>query len=345
MDPPSESTIAAKHSTGISLEIDDAFSDGDDVGPDFHFTSDSLRHELAANPTVNQEWLDAQYEAEDLAAKIGVSQDVEDDAGVTRSESPAEEHSLALSPQASPEPGDGDDIGIGSKFSTINLDDEVPGDVEPEPSIHVEPAPPVSTTSSEDELPPGSEDSTSQRSATPSDGAYSPRSAPASTPNLPRTSADSPPSTPATATFADGPRSAGLPPTPSSSASASGAPAASPTSPRHRVTRSIGPSIFQKVVSKTRPTYLPPKPKVEDRKHMADWERMMRRSRLAGESATDLLCFGRREPLTLVVACRPLFDRPRVHAFVACMISPAPYCDCAQRGKTTQGGRRTPDSS
>jgi hypothetical protein len=37
------------------------------------------------------------------------------------------------------------------------------------------------------------------------------------------------------------------------------------------------------VVSRTRPAYLPPKPKQEDNKHMADWDHMMKLSREAGK--------------------------------------------------------------
>ena len=51
----------------------------------------------------------------------------------------------------------------------------------------------------------------------------------------------------------------------------------------HRHTRSVGPSALDKVISKTRPTFLPPKPKTEDLKHLADWEAMMKQSRAAGE--------------------------------------------------------------
>ena len=51
----------------------------------------------------------------------------------------------------------------------------------------------------------------------------------------------------------------------------------------HRHSRSIGPSALDKVISRTRPTFLPPKPKTEDLKHMADWEAMMKQSRTVGE--------------------------------------------------------------
>ena len=52
--------------------------------------------------------------------------------------------------------------------------------------------------------------------------------------------------------------------------------------PIHRPSRSVGPSVFEKVMSKTRPSFLPPKPKQEDRKHLADWQNMMKMSQLAG---------------------------------------------------------------
>lgn len=51
----------------------------------------------------------------------------------------------------------------------------------------------------------------------------------------------------------------------------------------HRPTRSTGPSAFEKVRSKTRPNFLPPKPRQEDDKHMSDWKSMMELSRTAGQ--------------------------------------------------------------
>ena len=52
----------------------------------------------------------------------------------------------------------------------------------------------------------------------------------------------------------------------------------------HRPHRSTGPSTLEKVRSRTRPVFLPPKPTDEDQRHMADWHQMMKSSRLAGES-------------------------------------------------------------
>lgn len=44
-----------------------------------------------------------------------------------------------------------------------------------------------------------------------------------------------------------------------------------------------GRSALQKMVSRTRPTHLPPKPKEEDVKHLKVWEEMMKKSRYAEE--------------------------------------------------------------
>ncbi|KIY46073.1 RabGAP/TBC [Fistulina hepatica ATCC 64428] len=50
----------------------------------------------------------------------------------------------------------------------------------------------------------------------------------------------------------------------------------------HRV-RHSGPSMFEKVRNQTRPVYLPPKSRHEDDKHLADWQSMMKQSRSALE--------------------------------------------------------------
>ncbi|CUA67387.1 TBC1 domain family member 14 [Homo sapiens] [Rhizoctonia solani] len=56
----------------------------------------------------------------------------------------------------------------------------------------------------------------------------------------------------------------------------------SPDKPKtHRQARSVGPSMLEKVISKTRPTHLPPKNKLEDVKHMKEYAEMMERSKAA----------------------------------------------------------------
>ncbi|EDR15811.1 uncharacterized protein LACBIDRAFT_301140 [Laccaria bicolor S238N-H82] len=57
----------------------------------------------------------------------------------------------------------------------------------------------------------------------------------------------------------------------------------------HRRNRSAGPTALEKVRSKTRPSFLPPKPRQEDDKHMADWQHMMKLSRTAAEKRRKAL--------------------------------------------------------
>jgi len=111
-----------------------------------------------------------------------------------------------------------------------------------------------------------------------------------------------PPSPPRPGFQLDTPTSGGGPETPSrESTSAKTAPtlssplspvsspnaASSPSRPSsshkvHKTTRSTGPSALEKVISRTRPSFLPPKSRDEDVKHLSDWENMMKRSRAAG---------------------------------------------------------------
>lgn len=62
-----------------------------------------------------------------------------------------------------------------------------------------------------------------------------------------------------------------------------GAPS-SPTTARHTRSKASTASALEKVLSKTRPSHLPPKPRGEDLKHQRDWDEMMRRSREAEET-------------------------------------------------------------
>ncbi|KAF8634958.1 hypothetical protein AX15_000684 [Amanita polypyramis BW_CC] len=57
----------------------------------------------------------------------------------------------------------------------------------------------------------------------------------------------------------------------------------------HRQARSAGPSMFEKIMSKTRPPFLPPKPKQEDRKHLTEWQNMMKMSQQAVEKRRKAL--------------------------------------------------------
>lgn len=83
--------------------------------------------------------------------------------------------------------------------------------------------------------------------------------------------------------FASSATTPGSVPTQDSTDSPSNSSRSEPHKRGHRPSRSVGPSALDKVISKTRPSFLPPKPKTEDLKHMADWEAMMKQSRAAGE--------------------------------------------------------------
>ncbi|KAL0572924.1 hypothetical protein V5O48_009037 [Marasmius crinis-equi] len=61
------------------------------------------------------------------------------------------------------------------------------------------------------------------------------------------------------------------------------------TKPTHRQTRSVGPSTFEKVRSRTRPSFLPPKSRQEDDKHMAEWHALMKQSRTIAEQKRKAL--------------------------------------------------------
>jgi hypothetical protein len=87
-------------------------------------------------------------------------------------------------------------------------------------------------------------------------------------------------SAPNTATFLPEHGASSLPPGPAASLSM---PKPKSISFSHRPARSAGPSKFEQVVSKTRPSFLPPKPRKEDIRHMSDWQKMMKQSRAAGQ--------------------------------------------------------------
>ena len=72
---------------------------------------------------------------------------------------------------------------------------------------------------------------------------------------------------------------------------------ARPSTARHLRSSASTASALQRVISKTRPAHLPPKPRDDDLKHQCDWDGMMRRSREAkkrvAKSRTFMLKNGR----------------------------------------------------
>ncbi len=295
---------------GFSFD-DDAFSDTEDIGVP-EFSPAKLREELAknmnggshGNGAAIDSWSGG-FDMDHIVAKIGYS--VDPDASVSTfdidgghesppstplspaqvSRSPSSPHRMMS--QSSSHQDSLYEVPLSTELSRVSLDDDPPSPPaphheEPEdtvtefPAVQIDLSGPealatevrLGTPSSDgtrftegDQSLPRQQAASMEevRKAHPSPLEIPPlTAAAASTSALPLTSSVSVPT----------PTSAGLVESPT------------PTT-RHRPSRSVGPSMLDKVISKTRPTHLPPKPRTEDRKHQQVWEEMMKRSRAAGE--------------------------------------------------------------
>ncbi|KAL0951578.1 hypothetical protein HGRIS_008260 [Hohenbuehelia grisea] len=293
-----------------SYDLDDAFSDGDDVIQDnFTLSRDAVREEF--NKSRDASWDDPDatpmpsgsgfFEAQDTSM---TTIELDDSARSSpehstsrRSRSPIHElptdfSHISLSehePSRSEPPPEDEEPSGHDPFANGHTSPHATDEVEPYPHVIID----VSKT-------PGNRVSITSDSRSPSlDGSTRSRTPPTppTSRSLPSTSLHSP---------ADGNSSASLntalsQPTPEipqstglipalPNAAAANATLAAPQKPNgHRPTRSTGPSMFEKVRSKTRPTFLPPKNRTEDRKHMADWESMMKQSRAAAEKKRKAL--------------------------------------------------------
>lgn len=258
-----------------SFDVDDAFSEGDDSDISFgrDFTAAAIRAELAktlANEQNSGSVTDASVSTLDINGPeqpASVAPDMS-----TRTSSYQSCHSFGTLEDPS-----------SSEFSQVSLSDEVleesttPEEVESYPTVHIDisednaPArvEEIKVTEPTEDSPP-----ISPSPSPPSSAPYSKSesSRPQSPPNsAPPSNYGRPDVTPTIAAI-----------TPSLSASGTYKPDSSKLG--HRVTRSAGPSALDKVINKTRPTFLPPKTRVEDQKHLADWEHMMKQSRVVGKS-------------------------------------------------------------
>ncbi|RPD65138.1 hypothetical protein L227DRAFT_495150 [Lentinus tigrinus ALCF2SS1-6] len=306
--------VVTKHvpAAGFSFN-DDAFEEDEDIDVP-EFSPAAIREELAKNmrglPGVNS-WDGVDINTEDIVAKIGYS--VDPDASVSTFDIDASHDSPPPSPPQTPPLTHHDsqtsshqdslyDVPLSSEFSQVSLADE-PKLPPPPPEQHDEPeevqadypAVQIDLSASEavaKEVHLGSQSPRSSgetRSSMDHDPMPHPQYAAsheefrtkgppsplnlspshavaASTSALPLPSSSSLP-TPTTAKIVE-------PPTPTA---------------RHRPSKSVGPSMLDKVISKTRPTWLPPKPRAEDRKHLHDWEVMMKHSREAEEKRRKAL--------------------------------------------------------
>ncbi|KAF7971690.1 hypothetical protein HWV62_20140 [Athelia sp. TMB] len=271
---------ASKNPESNSFDINDAFSDGDsdhEDQPQFDFSA-SVRDEIARNLS----WIEAQNDSDmESAGKLSNGSGLQDTsistidiggpASVLDSQSTADS-SRSLTP----------DDSIHSKdFSQISLSEDAPP--EREPSISPAEHGPEDVDASEqyiDHPYPTVHIDVSESTPRRAQAAAEQRPRATSNLDLPRL--------PSEDHMVDIPRSApansfehpfDIPRLPASPVPA--APTKAP--PGHRPTRSMGPSALEKVISKTRPTFLPPKNKQEDNRHMADWQKMMKMSRAAEE--------------------------------------------------------------
>ncbi|KAF8482040.1 rab-GTPase-TBC domain-containing protein [Russula ochroleuca] len=268
-----------------SFSLDDAFSDADDSDPNYAFSSIVIRTELARAVSYSQEGKE--------------SGDGEESSGVD-----------ATGDTSEPLPGPSLDISgttldvnhLGAKFDSVSLSESPVeklshegdhSDVQDKPEVtddghelrHTR-----NDSTSETQHPVVSTEDSHSDSAALDTTQESRHPSPAQSELPPDTStSEDEPETPPGQTLHE--KSASTPslPVPSGTLPSATSSSLPPSSIGHKFTRSVGPSVFEKVVSKTRPSFLPPKSRDEDQKHMADWEKMMKRSRAAEEKRRKAL--------------------------------------------------------
>ncbi|KAG1795734.1 rab-GTPase-TBC domain-containing protein [Suillus plorans] len=272
------------------FDLDDAFSDGEDADYNLEFSSAAIRKHLAENPS----WAgnhDRELE-DDGETEYNSARDHDTSISTFCLDGSSNSYSETRSPSSSPPPLNAeeqpDEQQVPQDFSDITLSEEpnanghstshedtqeedasAPRDTSPSrdtsyPVVHIDvsrspPSRVMMSTGAES----NGEDHQEDETVYPVSNV--------SSSYLPPPSHDIPP----------------LPPSPSSPLPKS------PTTPivtsQRRQTYSAGPSAFQKVMSKTRPHFLPPKNRQEDQKHMADWQAMMKQSRAAEEKRRKAL--------------------------------------------------------
>ncbi|KAG2756454.1 RabGAP/TBC [Suillus brevipes Sb2] len=268
------------------FDLDDAFSDGED--DNLEFSSAAIRKHLAENPS----WVGNDDREDDGETEYSSARDQDTSISTFCLDGSLNSYSGSRSSSSSPPPltaeEQPDEQEVPQDFSDITLSEEPsangqstshedtqeedaspPRDTSPlrdtsYPAVHIDVSrsPPSRVMMST-----GAESNGKDHQE---DGAVHPVSNTFSS-YLPAPSHDIPP----------------LPPSPSSPLPKS------PTTPtiisHRRQTYSAGPSAFQKVMSQTRPHFLPPKNRQEDQKHMADWQAMMKQSRFAEEKRRKAL--------------------------------------------------------
>lgn len=322
-DDEYEATSHHRSSSSISpavrFNFDDAFSDTEDTADSYEFSAAAIRAELEKNMSAGHVEAEGgwsmEHDFDDLMTKIGYVDGSERDSSGLRidpgyneelsppTQQPPSPETISTSYPSEDDVQSFDEVNLASEFSSVNLQSPPEPELE-EPKFNLHEHTPeehvlevdntvVQIDASQDHPMPSvvRVDSPSPHISSPSHTTV--RSMSPSTPphdeqisfSTPSTSSHpiTPRSTQSTSSL-QMPSSASLP-TPTSAAS--DASTSSAATAKHRVTRSVGPSMLDKVISKTRPTFLPPKSKAEDLKHLADWETMMKKSRIAGKSSRN----------------------------------------------------------
>ncbi|CDO73071.1 hypothetical protein BN946_scf185007.g125 [Trametes cinnabarina] len=288
---------AAQKKRPPSFMLDDAFSDNEDIDVP-EFSPAAIREELAKNLNGADNWHVGDTSIEDLTTKMGFS--VDPDASVSTFDIDAEHASLPsvsqspssprIQSQSSSHQDSLYEVPLSSELSQVCLSDhqsppppqhggpeEIPSEY---PTVQIDLSAPevIAKEVHPDRVPLDSPAPMSNPQYAASHEEFHPKSVPSPL--------KVPPANAGAASTSSLPLSSSTSlPTPTSSK------LSEPLTPtiRHRPTRSAGPSMLDKVVSKTRPPHLPPKPRTEDRKHLHDWEEMMKRSRAAGEYAVPFV--------------------------------------------------------
>lgn len=266
-----------------SLDIDDAFSDTEPQTPVFQFSPDALRNDLARNSLSWRVSEEAEEEEEEERQRNGAFESTLNSISTLDIDSETESSSNFVSIPLSA--SNSSDLPESKESDEEELDEEKLDESEaPYPSVIID-VPSHKVTVSTDytqtsaPLPSAviqhhSDHSRSPSIASSDNSEHSTKSLPAPEPSS---------VTPTHPTFAAS-TSTSTSVLPSVASDSPTSPGLKPSQPIHRPTRSVGPSALEKVRSKTRPSFLPPKSRKEDDKHMADWEVMMRHSRAAGKA-------------------------------------------------------------
>lgn len=267
-----------------SLDLDDAFADGEDDEADYKFSTDAIRQDIARHEL---SWADTEasvdsergrsFELDESVSTLDMngtgphspSSSPPLDSALDEDEMAGQFSQISLSESGPDEPSD--DLAIpNGEESTVSTPHPYPNVI-----IDVSKSPTHRVTMSWNSKREGRSSRTSDESpgrasiqSSHSEAAASPP--PNNSVSLPDAASSSqsiPPSS--------------TPPVPVPLPS---------KNPTHRPTRSSGPSALEKVMSRTRPSFLPPKSRQEDNKHLDEWESMMKQSRATGEYLFSKLC-------------------------------------------------------